>query len=111
MRTFCKIIKYTLFCFFGLFLLFLAALFLFEQPVPDFLLRRITNSLSNADYLMRADSASFRFSRGLKINNPRLFDRRKPASRPVISAILPAFTGAPNSRMAFNTCSFISLLV
>ena len=86
MRTFGKIIKYTLFCFLGLFLLFLAAILLFEQPVPDFLLRRITNSLSNADYLMRADSASFRFSRGLKINNPRLFDRRKPASRPVISA-------------------------
>ena len=86
MRTFGKIIKYTLFCLLGLFILFLSALLLFEQPVPDFLLRRITASLSNANYLMRADSASFRFSRGLKINNPRLFDRRKPASRPVISA-------------------------
>ena len=86
MRTFLKILKYTFFCFLGLFLLFLAALLLFEQPVPDFLLRRITDSLSNTNFLMRADSASFRFSRGLKINNPRLFDRRKPAARPVISA-------------------------
>ena len=86
MRTFGKIIKYTLFCLLGLFVLFLSVLLLFEQPVPDFLLRRITDSLSNTNYLMRADSASFRFSRGLKINNPRLFDRRKPASRPIISA-------------------------
>ena len=30
-------------------------------------------------------------------------------SMPVISAILPAFTGAPNSRMAFNTFSFIMI--
>ena len=86
MRTFGKIIKYTLFCLLGLFILFLSALLLFEQPVPDFLLRRITNSLSNTNYLMRADSASFRFSHGLKINNPRIFDRRKPASRPIVSA-------------------------
>ena len=86
MRTFGKIVKYALYCLLGLFLLFLAAFLLFEQPVPGFLLRRITDSLSNTNYLMRADSASFRFSRGLKIYNPRLYDRRKPASRPVISA-------------------------
>ena len=86
MRTFGKIIKYTLFCLLGLLILAIAALLIFEQPVPDSLLRKITQSLSNADYLVRANSASFRFSRGLKINNLRVLDRRKPASHPVISA-------------------------
>ena len=84
--NFGKIIKYTLFCLIGLLILAIAALLIFEQPVPDSLLRRITQSLSNADYLVRANSASFRFSRGLKINNLRILDRRKPASHPVISA-------------------------
>ena len=32
-------------------------------------------------------------------------------SRPVISAILPAFTGAPNSRMALSTCSFMAYII
>ena len=86
MRTFGKIIKYTLFCLLGLLLLFLAAVLLFEQPVPDFLLRRMTRSLSNTNYLVRASSASFRFSRGLKINDVRVYDRQKPAAKPVISA-------------------------
>ena len=86
MRTFGKIIKYTLYCLLGLLILAIAALLIFEQPVPDSLLRKITQSLSNANYLVRANSASFRFSRGLKINNLRVLDRRKPASHPVISA-------------------------
>ena len=86
MRTFGKIIKYSLYCFLGLFLLALAAILLFEQPVPDFLLHRITRSLSSENYLVRADSASFRFSHGLKINNLRVFDRRKKAERPILSA-------------------------
>lgn len=86
MMTFRKIIKYSLICLLGLLLLTLAAILLFEQPVPDFLLRRITKSLSSENYLVRADSASFRFSHGLKINNLRVFDRRKTAGRPVISA-------------------------
>ena len=86
MRTFGKVIKYSLFCLLGFLLLALAALLLFEQHVPDFLLRRITGSLSNENYLVRADSASFRFSRGLKINNIRVFDRRKVAARPILSA-------------------------
>ena len=86
MRTFGKIIKYTLFCLLGLFLIVLAAILIFEQPVPESLLRRITQSLSNTNFLVRANSASFRFSRGLKINNLRVLDRRKPASHPVLSA-------------------------
>ena len=86
MRTFGKIIKYTFFCLLGLFFLALSAILLFEQPVPDFLLRRLTRSVSNADYLVRADSASFRFTHGLKINNLRIFDRRKTAAKPIISA-------------------------
>ena len=86
MMTFRKIIKYSLICLFGLLLLSIAAILLFEQPVPDFLLRRITKSLSDENYLVRADSASFRFSHGLKINNLRVFDRSKTAGRPVLSA-------------------------
>ena len=86
MMTFRKIIKYSLICLLGLLLLSIAAILLFEQPVPDFLLRRITKSLSDENYLVRADSASFRFSHGLKINNLRVFDRSKTAGRPVLSA-------------------------
>ncbi len=86
MQTFGKIIKYALYCSFGLFLLALAAILLFEQPVPGFLLKRLTKSLSNRNVLVRADSASFRFSHGLKINNLRVFDRMKAASKPVLSA-------------------------
>ena len=86
MLTFGKIIKYSFICLLGFLLLAIAALLLFEQPVPDFLLRRITKSLSNENYLVRADSASFRFSHGLKINNLRVFNRKKTAGKPVMSA-------------------------
>ncbi len=86
MRTFGKIIKYSLFCFLGLFLLALVAILFFEQDVPNFILRRITRSLSSKNYLVRADSATFHFSHGLKINNFRVFDRRKKAVKPVLSA-------------------------
>ena len=86
MLTFGKIIKYSSICLLGLLLLALAALLLFEQPVPGFLLRRLTRSLSSDDYLVRADSASFRFSHGLKINNIRVFNRRKIAEKPMASA-------------------------
>ena len=86
MMTFRKIIKYSLICLLGLLLLTIAAILLFEQPIPDFLLRRITKSLSSGDYLVRADSASFRFSHGIKINNLRVFDRRKKSAQPVLSA-------------------------
>ena len=86
MLTFRKIIKYSLICLLGLLILAIAAILLFEQPVPDFLLRRITKSLSNENYLVRADSASFRFSHGLKINNLRVYNRKKTAGKPVMSA-------------------------
>ena len=86
MLTFGKIIKYSFICLLVLLLLVIATILLFEQPVPDFLLRRITKSLSDENYLVRADSASFRFSHGLKINNIRVFNRKKTAGKPVISA-------------------------
>ncbi len=86
MLTFGKIIKYSFIFLLGLLLLVIAAILLFEQPVPDFLLRRITKSLSDEKYLVRADSASFRFSHGLKINNIRVFNRKKTAGKPVMSA-------------------------
>ena len=86
MRTLGKIIKYILICILAISILGIAALLLFEQPVPEYMLKRITSSLSNTNYLVRADSASFLFSRGLKINNLRVYDRSKKAAKPMASA-------------------------
>ena len=86
MRTLGKIIKYILICILAISILGIATLLLFEQPVPESMLKRITASLSNTNCLVRADSASFLFSRGLKINNVRVYDRKKKASRPMASA-------------------------
>ena len=86
MRTLGKIIKYILICILAISILGIVTLLLFEQPVPESLLKRLTTSLSNTNCLIRADSASFLFSRGLKINNVRVYDRNKKASRPMASA-------------------------
>ena len=86
MRVLGKIVKYILFCSLGFLVLGLAALLLFEQSVPDAILKRVVDAISNTNVLVRVDSASFRFTRGLKINNLRVFDRTKIASKPVFSA-------------------------
>ena len=88
MRTFCITLKYV-FCFVLLLLLVaFLSLFLFEQSVPQALLTRCTNRLSNESLLFRVDSATFSFARGLKIRGLRLLDRKRPGSQPIISARL-----------------------
>lgn len=86
-----KIFKYAL-CL-ALVLLFFASLrlFLFEQEIPRPVLDRITARLSNAssNLLVTAESASFRFSRGVTVRNLRVFDRnphpmRKERTKPLV---------------------------
>lgn len=59
-------------------LLLLAGVFyfvFFEQTVPDFILRRVMDCCSTSDLLVRADSATFSFDRGLRVKNVRAFDK------------------------------------
>jgi len=86
MRTLGKIIKYIFICILALSIFGIVTLLLFEQPVPESMLKRLTASMSSTNCLIRADSASFLFSRGLKINNVRIYDRKKKTSRPMMSA-------------------------
>ena len=76
-RIFWKLFKSSLLL--ALLLLGLGALRLvfFEQEIPRPVLNRIASRLSNAssNLLITAESASFRFSRGLTIRNLRVFDR------------------------------------
>ena len=80
-----------------LLVLVLAALFavvFFEHEVPRPLLSWITDFLSSDEVLVTAESASFRFSRGIKVRNLRVFaKKRHPMKanepvRPVVSAAL-----------------------
>ncbi len=75
-------------------LLAAVAVFCFEQKVPKVLLDRMAARLSTPDYLVSADSASFRYSRGLRIRNLRVIDKghrygpRNEPARMVMSASL-----------------------
>ena len=55
---------------------FVAVVF-FEQRVPRPVLNFVLERLSRGAVLVKADSASFRFSHGLKIRNVRLFEKRR----------------------------------
>ena len=83
-----RILKFSLLLILGAVVLVLAAVTFFDQPVPQRLLRRITDSVSDGDLLVSAESASFRLSYGLRIRNLRVFDRKKPASDPIVAASL-----------------------
>ena len=87
-KSLVRILKYSVLFLLGALLLLLAAVVFFEQPVPKSLLARLTDSLSDANWLVSIDSASFRLSYGLKVRGLHVFDRQKPASKPVISADL-----------------------
>lgn len=63
----------------------LAFLAFFEHNVPPSILARLTDAVSDGDWIVRADAASFRFLHGVKIRNLRVFDRSKPAAPPVLS--------------------------
>lgn len=70
------------------------AIVFFEHDVPKALLSRITDSISSDDMLVTAESASFRFSRGLKVRNLRAFAKKRHPMKadepvtPVVSAAL-----------------------
>ena len=87
-NSFVRILKYAFFFLFGAIVLVLVAVTFFEQPVPKSLLARLTDSISDDEWLVSVDSASFRLAYGLKMRGLHVFDRRKPASKPVISADL-----------------------
>ncbi len=70
-----RVFAYLLLGCLGLLVLAVAAVLCFEQKVPKSLLDRATAGISTADYLVSADSASFRYSRGLRIRNLRVIDR------------------------------------
>ena len=80
--------KFALFFLLGAIALVLISVTFFDQPVPQGLLHRIADSVSDGDWLVSAESASFRLSYGLRIRNVRVLDRKKPAAAPVISASL-----------------------
>ena len=81
-----RILKYSALFLLGALALLLAAATFFDQPVPKSFLAKATDALSDMDWLVTADSASFRLSYGLKIRGLHIFDRRKPAAKPVFSA-------------------------
>ena len=68
----------------------LCALVCFEQTVPRALLDRVLAGVSTADYLVRADAATFRFSRGLRIRNLRVLDKGRqygPKTGPAVTVM------------------------
>ena len=91
LKSFGKILKYTFLFLLCALALALVAVTFFVQPVPKPILAKLTSSLSNADWLVSVDSASFRLSYGLKVRGLKVFNRRKPASEPVLSAKLADF--------------------
>ena len=88
LKSLIQIIKYSALFLLVALILLLSSVIFFEQPVPKPLLARLTDSLSDANWLVSVDSASFRLSYGLKVRGLNVFDRQKPAAKPVISAEL-----------------------
>jgi len=64
----------------------LVAVSFFEQKVPAWALERISERLSSPQFLVRLDAASFRLTRGLRLEGLRVFDREKVQVTPFISA-------------------------
>lgn len=87
-----RLFKYSALTLLVFLLVAFLALFFFEQPVPTWMLNQLTRRLSNGNVLVTAESASFRFSRGVKIRNVRMFDRHrhpmkaKEPVKPMLSA-------------------------
>ena len=72
-----RVFKYTVLVVLAFASLVVLRLLFFEQTVPKALLDYATGRLSEAssNFLFTAESASFRFSRGVTIRNIRVFDR------------------------------------
>ncbi len=87
-----RLFKYSALALLVFLLVVFLALVFFEQPVPTWMLNQLTRRLSNGNVLVTAESASFRFSRGVKIRNVRMFDRHrhpmkaKEPVKPMLSA-------------------------
>ena len=97
MKAFFKILLRVCACVALLSILLLAAvvcsLVCFEQTVPRVVLEHALARLSTADYLVRADSATFRFSRGLRVRNLRVLDRGRrygPKTGPAVAVMTAA---------------------
>ena len=94
LKFFGRLLKYAACAVFLFLVILLVALVFFEQPVPQVLLARATAALSKGPFLVTAESASFRFSRGVKIRNLRVFEKRRHPLRqaepvkPMLSATL-----------------------
>ena len=85
MKPILPIVKFSVLFLLCAILILLAAVTFFEQPLPQPLLRRLTNAISGEDVLVSAGSASFRLAHGIKLRNLRVLDRHKPAAPPMIS--------------------------
>jgi len=72
-----RLFKYSLVALSAFVVMALIALVFFEQPVPRVVLKHVCDNLSKGGMLVTAESASFRFSRGVKIRNMRVFDRHR----------------------------------
>ena len=86
-----RCIKYSLFFLLFFALCSISAFLLFEQNIPPGVLLRVTEKLSGTNYIVSAESASFRFPHGLKVRNLRILDRARPTAKPVISAKIADF--------------------
>ena len=53
----------------------LCSLLFFEHSVPKSILKRLTACCSTSDFLVHVDSATFRFSHGIKLQNVRVLDK------------------------------------
>ncbi len=93
-RVLWMVVKYGVLALLAFVLIAVFALVFFEHKVPKSLLARITDKMSNQDVLVTAEDASFRFSRGIKVRNLRVFARRrhpmkaKEPPAPMMSAAL-----------------------
>ena len=93
-RVLWMVVKYGVLAVLAFVLIAVFALVFFEHKVPKSLLARITDKMSNQDVLVTAEDASFRFSRGIKVRNLRVFARRrhpmkaKEPPAPMMSAAL-----------------------
>lgn len=85
MRSFFKIlwnfVKYGVLAVFAVVFAAFFVLVFFEHEVPGALLARIMGKLSDGDVLVTAESASFRFSRGLRVRDLRVFARKRHPMR------------------------------
>ena len=91
LKTIGRLVKFTaLFLLLAVVILIVSVTF-FEQPVPTSLLRSLTDAVSTPEFLVSAESASFRLAHGVKIRSFRLLDRRKTAAPPVMEAELADF--------------------